>query len=97
MARSFAAPRHRRLLRVALAFALAVSLDTGARAQDAPSAEPPAAATLPAGQKPGEQKPPEKGGRADTPASAATAALHRLPPDSTTQQTLTLPGRTLAF
>jgi carboxypeptidase C (cathepsin A) len=97
MARSFAAPRHRHLLLVALAFALAVSLAMGVRAQDAPSAEPPPAATPPAAQKPGEQKPPEKGGRADTPASAGTAAQHRLPPDSTTQQTLTLPGRTLAF
>ncbi len=102
MARSFAAPRHRRLLLVALAFALAVSLDMSggdmsALAQDAPSSEPPPAATPPAGQKSGEQKPSERGGRADTPASAATAEQHRLPPDSTTKQTLALPGRTLAF
>jgi carboxypeptidase C (cathepsin A) len=97
MARSFAAPRHRRLLLTALAFALAVSFDMSARAQDAPSSEPPPAATPPAGQKSGEQKPPERGGHADTPGSAATAAQHRLPPDSTTQHTLALPGRTLAF
>jgi carboxypeptidase C (cathepsin A) len=102
MARSFAAPRHRRLLLAALAFALAVSLDVSGRdmsvwAQDAPSSEPPPAATPPAGQKSGEQKPPERGDRADTPASAAVAAQHRLPPDSTTQQTLALAGRTLAF
>ena len=34
---------------------------------------------------------------AATPASPAAAEQHRLPPDSTTKQTLALPGRTLAF
>jgi carboxypeptidase C (cathepsin A) len=92
MATSFAAPRYLRLVLAALAFASVME----ARAQDAPPSEPQPAATAP-GQKPGEQKPGEKGGRATTPASPATAEQHRLPPDSTTKQTLALPGRTLAF
>ena len=35
--------------------------------------------------------------RRHRPASPAAAEQHRLPPDSTTKQTLALPGRTLAF
>ena len=63
-----------------------------AHAEDAPApAQQPAAA--PSGQKSG-----GPGGRAATsPASPAAAEQHRLPPDSTTKQTLALPGRTLAF
>jgi carboxypeptidase C (cathepsin A) len=80
----------RRRLRVALAIIVFSALG-GARAQDAgPPGQPPAAA--PSGQKSG------AGGRAAAPpASAAGGELHKLPPDSTTKQTLTLPGRTLAF
>ena len=105
MARSFAAPRHLHVVPAALAFALAVSVAmsvaTGARAQDAPPSEPQSTAS-PAGQKSGDQRSgdqrsSERGGRASTPASPATAEQHRLPPDSTTKHTLVLPGRTLAF
>jgi carboxypeptidase C (cathepsin A) len=84
----FAMRRHGRIM-VAL---LALSLVAGARAQDAqepgeaPQQQPAAA---PSGQKGG-------GGRGGSPAQSA-AETHRLPPDSTTKQTLALPGRTLAF
>ena len=61
-----------------------------ARADD-PSPQSPAA-TAPAGQK---DSPPARGGSA--PSSPATAEQHKLPPDSTTRQTLDLPGRSLAF
>ena len=67
---------------------LALSMLAVARADDAPAPEQPAAA--PAGQK-------SAGARAATPAPPAAAEQHRLPPDSTTKQTLALPGRTLAF
>ena len=44
------------------------------------------------------QKAGEKGGAAPMRRLAPSAAeQHRLPPDSTTKQTLALPGRTLAF
>ena len=46
---------------------------------------------------PSAQKSGAPGGRANTPASPAVAEQHRLPADSTTKQTLSLPGRTLAF
>jgi len=67
----------------------------GARAQDsAPSAQPAPSASTPAGQKGG---PP--GGRraAETPATSAASEQHKLPPDSTTRQTVELPGRSLSF
>jgi carboxypeptidase C (cathepsin A) len=87
MAASFAAPRH-----AALALTLLVLLwAVGVRAQDAPP-HPEQPAATPSGQKAG-----EKGGHANTPATPAAAELHRLPPDSTTKQTVVLPGRTLAF
>jgi carboxypeptidase C (cathepsin A) len=63
----------------------------GVRAQDAAPPQPQLAAT-PSGQKSG-----GAGGRGATPVSPAVAEQHRLPPDSTTKQTLALPGRTLAF
>ncbi|MGE5159197.1 MAG: S10 family peptidase [Gemmatimonas sp.] len=50
------------------------------------------AATAPAGQKGG---PGARSGT--TPASSAAAEQHKLPPDSTTKQTIELPGRSLAF
>ncbi|MGA7997660.1 MAG: peptidase S10, partial [Bradyrhizobium sp.] len=52
-----------------------------------PQEHPAAAAS---DQKPG-------AGRPGAPASTAAAEQHKLPPDSTTKQTLALPGRTLAF
>jgi carboxypeptidase C (cathepsin A) len=85
MANPSAAQRRARFALALLVFAMLA----GARAEDAPQPPPTAA---PSGQKTG------AGGRAAaTPASPATAEQHRLPPDSTTKQTLALPGRTLAF
>jgi carboxypeptidase C (cathepsin A) len=62
----------------------------GVRAEDTPAPQPSASpsAQTPAGQKGG-------GGRANTP--PAVAEQHKLPPDSTTKQTLELPGRKLSF
>jgi carboxypeptidase C (cathepsin A) len=69
----------------------AVALASVARADDPP--QPRSEAAAPAGQK---------GGRAGnaqgaTPAAPSAAEQHRLPPDTTTKQTLELPGRTLNF
>src|SRR5882757_1712707 len=70
---------------------LALCWLAGAHAEDAPAPPSQAPAATPSGQKSG-------GGRGGaTPASQATAEQHRLPLDSTTKQTLALPGRTLAF
>jgi carboxypeptidase C (cathepsin A) len=83
---------------IALAlFAFATLTET--RAQDAaPTPSPPQSAATPtpapSGQKGGARA---RGDSSTTPASAAVAEQHRLPPDSTTKQTLALPGRTLAF
>jgi len=68
---------------------------SGARAEEAssPASEQQPAATpspSPSGQKGGAGR-----GTAATPSPAAEQ--HRLPPDSTTKQTLALPGRTLDF
>ena len=66
---------------------------TAVRAEETPPA-PPASSAAPASTQrsgPGSE-------RASTPpASPATAEQHKLPADSTTRQTLELPGRTLAF
>lgn len=86
MAVPFVLPRH---VGVALALLAFFALAT-ARAEDAPQPQP---AASPSGQKSG-----GIGGRPGNVAnSPAAAEQHRLPPDSTTKQTLTLPGRTLAF
>jgi carboxypeptidase C (cathepsin A) len=66
---------------------------SGVRAEE--DAPPPqqAPAAAPSGQKAS-----TAGGRsANTPNTPAVAEQHRLPPDSTTRQTLALPGRTLDF
>ena len=85
MAIRLAASHHAGLAAVLLAFAMLAA----ARAEDAPPPqEHPAAAA--SDQKPG-------AGRPGAPASPAAAEQHKLPPDSTTKQTLALPGRTLAF
>jgi carboxypeptidase C (cathepsin A) len=79
------------LRRAGLAMAvLAFSAAGLARADDPP--QRPDAAT-PVGQKGG----PGGGRGGQTPSSPSTAEQHRLPPDSTTRQTLELPGRTLTF
>jgi len=78
-----------------LAALVAMSLMAGARAQDvAPSPQPSPSASTPAGQKAG-----QGGGRraAETPANPAASEQHKLPPDSTTMQTIELPGRSLSF
>src|SRR5580692_10260325 len=75
-----------------------LSAVSAARAEDA--SQPPASS--PAAAAPSAQKSGASGGRgnpANPPAvnSQTTAEQHRLPPDSTTKQTVVLPGRTLAF
>ena len=78
-----------RLLRIAAALLIVCWVD-GARAEDAtPPAPQPAAtpAPSPSGQK----------GSGRGTGAASPAEQHRLPPDSTTKQTLALPGRTLDF
>ena len=69
---------------------IAISAMSGARADDEAPAHPQPAAT------PSAQKSGGAGGRG-MPATPAVAEQHRLPPDSTTKQTLALPGRTLDF
>src|SRR5665647_315766 len=88
MAIRFAVRRQAGVAIALLAFAM---LATARAEEDAPPPHDHSAAT-PSGQKAG-----GPGGRASTPASPATAEQHKLPPDSTTKQTLALPGRTLAF
>ncbi|MDE2378313.1 peptidase S10 [Bradyrhizobium sp.] len=73
----------------ALLAGLALALAGTARADDAPQPHRPDA-TVSAGQKAGARSEGAQG-------SPSTAEQHRLPPDSTTRQTLDLPGRTLAF
>jgi carboxypeptidase C (cathepsin A) len=71
---------------------LALSIAALARAEDAPPTSRDAPTAMPTARKSG-----APGGRAETPASSSVAEQHRLPPDSTTQHTLSLLGRTLAF
>ncbi|WP_249780696.1 peptidase S10 [Bradyrhizobium sp. dw_78] len=63
-----------------------------ARAQDAPQPSESSSAAAPSAQRP-----EGRGERANVSASLAAAEQHRLPPDSTTKQTVVLPGRTLDF
>ncbi|MGH6712527.1 MAG: S10 family peptidase [Bradyrhizobium sp.] len=93
MAFRFTAPRHMRLATALLVLCCI----TGAHAQDAsvPSQQP-AAATPSPSPSPSGQKGGGRRGDAAAPTPAA-AEQHRLPPDSTTKQTLALPGRTLAL
>src|ERR1700738_1551351 len=83
MAIVLAAPRHAQIAVVLLALSVLAS----ARAEDAPQPQPTA---TPSAQKSGARG-------AATPGSPPAAEQHRLPPDSTTKQTLALPGRTLNF
>jgi carboxypeptidase C (cathepsin A) len=91
--------RHARVMIALLAVLIATGASTGAWADDEtppPSQQQPAAAapgSAPAGQKGGGRR----GGDATAANAAAAAEQHRLPPDSTTKQTLALPGRTLNF
>src|SRR5260370_25445473 len=88
MAIHFAAPREACFAAALLAFAMLA----GARAEDAPQPPEQQPAATPSGQKSG-----ATGGRGSTSNPPAAAEQHRLPPDSTTKQTLALPRRTLAF
>src|ERR1700720_2399479 len=88
MAIRFPPPRHARLMLAMIVLLLAV----GARAEDSPQPPQQQPAAVPSGQKSG-----ASGGRASTPGTPTTTEAHRLPPDSTTKQTLALPGRTLNF
>ena len=73
---------------------LVASLASAAYAQDAAPSPSPA----PAGQKGGPGSQTQSGRRAaESPSTPATAEQHRLPPDSTTTQTVSLPGRSLTF
>ena len=74
---------------------VAMSLVGSAYGQDAAPSPQPSPAAAPSGQKAGQNQ----GGRraAETPATPAAADQHKLPPDSTTKQSLDLPGRSLAF
>ena len=90
MAVDFVTPRHLRLVFAFLALALLeFSVVASARAQDASPPSQAPSATAPSGQK--------SGGRGNAASSPSAAEVHRLPPDSITKQTITLPGRTLAF
>jgi carboxypeptidase C (cathepsin A) len=89
MAIPFPVPRHARIALALLAFSALA--DARAQVATPPSQQQPAASS-PSGQKSG-----ERGSRPNTPNAPAAAEQHRLPPDSTTKQTLALPGRTLAF
>ncbi len=74
-------------------FSLVIALSAAIAAAHAEDAAPQTpAAAVPAGQKGG---PGGRGG--GVPSSPAAAEQHKLPPDSTTKQTLDLPGRSLAF
>ena len=81
MAISFPMPRSAAMALAVLAFAAVAD----ARAEDPPAPQPSAASS---GQKAGGAR-----AGATTPASPAAAEQHRLPPDSTTKQTLALAGR----
>jgi carboxypeptidase C (cathepsin A) len=86
MAAGINATRHACLALALLAFTIVAS----AHAQDAPQpSAPPAAGSA--------HREEGKGGRSGPPASPDVAELRRLPPDSTTKQTVELPGRTLTF
>jgi carboxypeptidase C (cathepsin A) len=71
---------------------LAWSLPCGIRAEDAA-----ATAKQPPGAAISGQKASEAGNKPNPSSPAAGAEQHHLPPDSTTRQTVTLPGRSLAF
>ncbi len=101
MAIGFLARRHTgvavALLALLMAAFFAAFLATGARAdEEQPQSQPAATASPSPSPSPSGQK---GGGRGNVAAgnTPSAAEQHRLPPDSTTKQTLALPGRTLAF
>jgi carboxypeptidase C (cathepsin A) len=88
MTTPFAVLRHARGILVLLMFTLVA----GAHAEEALHPAGPQPAATPSGQKSG-----AGGGHGNASNPSVAAEQHRLPPDSTTEQTLVLPGRTLAF
>jgi carboxypeptidase C (cathepsin A) len=90
MAIGLRALRQGRLALMALAL-LGAWIVPGVRAEDAPAQQQ---TTTPAGQKAGA---PSANRGANAPGAPPNTEQHRLPPDSTTKQTLDLPGRSLAF
>ena len=88
MAIAFATPSRAGFAAVIVALLIVAA----ARAQDAPQPSPGQLTATPSGRKSG-----TPGGRAETPASPSAAEQHKLPADSITKHTLSLPGRTLAF
>jgi len=83
MALASTLPRNVRVVLALLAFAIPAA----AHAEDA----------APPSQQQSASAPPDQKGGANAPSLPAAAEPHRLPPDSTTKQTLPLPGRTLSF
>src|SRR5205085_3155788 len=88
MAIAFATPSRAGFAAVIVALLIVAA----ARAQDAPQPSPGQLTATPSARKSG-----TPGGRAETPASPSVAEQHKLPADSTTKHTLSLPGRTRAF
>jgi carboxypeptidase C (cathepsin A) len=80
---------HRKHVVIAL---LAFAVAAGVRAEDAPQVPRQQSAAGGPGQKS-----TATGGRGDATNLSTANEPHRLPPESTTKQTLVLPGRTLAF
>jgi carboxypeptidase C (cathepsin A) len=74
---------------------LALCLATGARSDDEQEPSQPQPAATPAAPAPSGQK--GGAGRGNAATTPPAAEQHRLPPDSTTKQTVALPGRNLAF
>jgi carboxypeptidase C (cathepsin A) len=95
MAVWFRATPHPRIVIMLVACSLlAFLIVADARAQDA--ATPPQTAAAATGQAP-DRPPTGPGARGNAATPPAAAEQHRLPGDSTTKHTLTLPGRSLAF
>src|SRR5260221_7529556 len=88
--------RYARMMFALLAVSIATGALTSAWADDE---TPPPSQQQPAATAPGSAPAGQKGGRRGGDAANAppSAEQHRLPPDSTTKQTLALPGRTLNF
>jgi carboxypeptidase C (cathepsin A) len=76
---------------------VAMSLVAGAHGQESPPGQQPSPAVAPSAQKAGPPLNQRERRGSETPATPAVAEQHKLPPDSTTRQTLDLPGRSLAF
>jgi carboxypeptidase C (cathepsin A) len=88
-----------RLVMAATSAALLVFTSLAVAQEGEPAAKPgaprsAATAIAPSGERP-EGQPGQ--GRGPAPAPSQASEQHRLPPDSTTKQSLTLPGRTLNF